>query len=68
MGTCPKCSTNIVAANVEAITLYEPGGATMNGVKYSCVVCGQILSVGIDPIFQKNRIVLDVVAEMRKIP
>lgn len=66
MGTCPKRQTIVASANVEGIPLHELDGSTTTGVKYSCVVCGQVLSVGVDPIAQKNQIVRDTVADLLK--
>jgi ribosomal protein S27AE len=59
---CPQCKKPVLAARVEAIQLYSSDGESFNGVKYSCISCGSVLSVGIDFLAQKNDIVKEILA------
>jgi hypothetical protein len=66
MGTCPQCKQPVMTARVGSLHLYEPDLGTFNGVKYFCVSCGCVLSIGIDPFSLKSDIVNEVVAALRK--
>jgi hypothetical protein len=59
---CPHCKQPIIAARIEPLDLYEVNGGTLKGVKYSCMSCNAVLSLGIDPLAQASQIVRDVVA------
>jgi hypothetical protein len=63
---CPHRKRAVQSAKIEAIQLYEIDGGMLNGVKYSCQSCGSVLTLGIDPLAQRNDIVNGVLAGLGK--
>lgn len=61
---CPNCKQAVLAARIESIQLYALNGDEINGAKYSCMSCGAVLSLGIDPFGQKNEIVSEVLVAL----
>ena len=63
---CPYCPPPQASAKVETLQLHEIDGGTLNGVKYSCMSCGAVLNLGIDPFAQKDDIVNEILAAFGK--
>jgi ribosomal protein S27AE len=59
---CPHCGKPVLVARIEPLDLYELTGGSLKGVKYSCMSCSAVLSLGIDPLAQASQIVSDVLA------
>lgn len=57
-GKCPKCEKQITHLDIEDITV----GNLLVGPKYPgfsavCPSCRTVISAGLDPLYQKNRII-----------
>ena len=63
---CPICKKAVSTARVESVQLLDSNGATYNGAKFSCASCGSVLSLGIDPLAQRNDIVLEILFALGK--
>jgi hypothetical protein len=63
---CPHCNNPVLTAKSEPIQLHEPDGGTLNGAKYSCMSCGVVLGLGIDPFAHKDEIVNELLAKLGK--
>jgi len=66
MGTCPKCESAVMVANIGDVTVQAAGGKQWRGIKYYCPACGAILSVSIDPIAIKTDIVEEILRALGK--
>ena len=66
MGTCPKCETPVLHANIEVITLSDAEMSPWRGLSYSCPTCHCVLSVGFDPVALESDVVKAVVEALRK--
>lgn len=57
---CPYCNATITRLNVEEIELERDNGGPWKGVSYACPVCRKILTVGVHPDFENQKLAAQV--------
>jgi hypothetical protein len=65
-GDCPKCGKPVLMAGVAGVQVLGQDGNQWNGVKFYCMSCQTILSIGVDPVALKNDIVNELIEALRK--
>ena len=65
-GKCPHCKAFISRVTLGNIEVAGTGTNTWKGLSYSCSACGNIISVGIDPIALKADIEKEVLRGLKK--
>lgn len=64
-GKCPKCENLVTQVSIAEVSI-PAIEATWRGVTYSCVVCGTVLGVQMDPISLKSDTIEEVAAVLRR--
>ncbi len=57
---CPHCNAAITRLNVEEIELERENGGPWKGVSYACPVCRKIITVGMNPDLNNQRLLTQV--------
>lgn len=66
MSTCPHCDQRITHVDFEAITLSSETMTTFRGSSYSCPHCHAVLTVGVDPVSQRDDLLEALVQVLRR--
>jgi hypothetical protein len=63
---CPYCKAAVIKVTLKEIAAQALLGPPWQAVSYSCGSCGQILSVGIDPVALQDDTVQAILAALGK--
>ena len=64
-GKCPRCENLVTQVSLAEVSIPSMQ-TTWRGVTYSCVSCGAVLGVQMDPLALKSDTIEETVAALRK--
>jgi transcription elongation factor Elf1 len=63
-GKCPKCEATVMQVSLAEISI-PATEATWRGITYSCIACGTVLGVQMDPVSLKADTVSEIADAVR---